>query len=254
MVRRLLDQDPRREQRRQSLLLDRIEVGFRNRMKAEIDRAMGEMIRHFEYTGEVPAARDHYANVEATYRAMAIAAATTFGGRVIQQGKDAGLALETKDFAETMTRLALSYVASEMIRRRITSVAETTRNQIVAAVARGYEDGLGQVGVASYIRDLVPSLSTFRANLIARTETHGAANFGATEAAKETGLDLRKEWISAEDARTRPDHSAANGQVVGRDEPFRVGGSSLAYPGDPSGAADQTINCRCAVGWVVVDD
>ena len=121
------------------------------------------------------------------------------------------------------------------------------------AVARGYEDGLGQAGVAEYIRDLIPSFSDARAGLIARTETHGAANFGANAAAKETGLPLKREWISAEDSRTRSSHDAANGQIVGMDEPFTVGGARLDYPGDPSGPADETINCRCSIGFVVPD-
>jgi uncharacterized protein with gpF-like domain len=214
---------------------------------------MAEMVMVFEHTGEVPPARDHIANVEAIYRAMAIAAATTFGARVMQQGKDAGHVLETKGFAETMTRLALQYVAGEAIRQRIAAVAETTRSQIVRAVARGYEDGLGQAGVASYIRDLIPSFSDARAGIIARTETHGAANFGANAAAKETGLPLKREWISAEDSRTRSSHDAANGQIVGMDEPFTVGGARLDYPGDPRGPADETINCRCSIGFVVPD-
>lgn len=236
------------------MILDRLEVGFRNRIRAELIRAMEEMIRVFELTGEVPPARDHYEHLEAAYRAMAISAATTFGARVMQQGKDAGYILETKGFADTMTRLALAYIGQEVIRQRITSVAETTRAQIVAAVARGYADGLGQQGVGAYVRSVVSDMATWRANLIARTETHGAANFGATAAAKETGLPLQKEWISAEDARTRPDHDAANGQIVGRDTPFRVGGESLMYPGDPRGSAANTCNCRCAVGWIVQDD
>lgn len=271
MARRLIDQDPRREARRQGILLDRLEVSFRNRLRDEIFRAMAEMVRVYEITGEVMPARDHREAIESIYRAMVIASAMTFGARVVQMGLDAGKGftvgdgtvlwdgghkglLETKGFAETMTRLALEYVASEVIRQRITSVADTTRSQIISAVARGYSDGLGQIGIGKYIRDLIPSMSTARAGLIARTETHGAANFGAAEAAKETGLPLRKEWISAEDARTRPDHDAANGQVVGRDEPFRVGGEALDYPGDPAGSAGNTINCRCAIGWIVDDD
>lgn len=253
MVKRLIDQNPRREQRRQGILLDRLEVGFRNRIRAELVRAMREMADFYELTGEVPPPRDHIDNLTAIYQAMAIAVVTTFGGRVVQQGKDAGLALETKDFAQTMARVALSYIASEMIRRRIASVAETTRQQIVNAVDRGYKEGVGQAGVAKIIREAIPSMSGYRSALIARTETHGAANAGAFAAADETGLILDKEWISAEDERTREDHALANGQIVGKDQPFDIGGEALMYPGDPAGSAEQVINCRCALGWVVRD-
>lgn len=253
MARRLLDQSRERELRRQNILLDRLEVSFRNRMQREISRAMLEMVRGFEITGEIMTPRNHHDNVETAFRAMAIDAATAFGARVIDQGKASGRVLETKDFADTMARLALRYIANEAIRRHITSIAETTRNQVINAVTRGYADGLGQEGVAKYIRGLVPEFSRYRSALIARTETHGAANFGATSAAKETGLPLRKEWIAAEDDRTRPDHAAADGQIVGVDDAFDVGGASLMYPGDPSAPVEQIANCRCAQGFIVDD-
>ena len=234
-------------------MLDRLESGFKNRMRAELARAMQDMVNVYEHTGEVPPARDHVERLTALYQAMAIATMTVFGGRVVQMGKDGGHVLETKDFAATMVNVALGYIAGEMMRSRISAVAETTRQQIVNAVDRGYQEGLGQFGVAKLVREAVPTLSTFRAALIARTETHGAANYGAFAAADETGLPLDKEWISAEDERTREDHALANGQIVAKDVPFDIGGESLMYPGDPAGSGGQVINCRCALGWVVRD-
>lgn len=234
-------------------MLDRLEVGFRNRIRADLADAMRDMVRVWQATGEVPPARDLQDRLTTAYRGMAVLCATAFGQRVMQQGKDAGLILEKKDFSGTMMRIALAYIAAEAIRRRITQVADTTRGQIVAAVEKGYADGLGQDGVAGYVADLIPGMAATRARMIARTETHGAANFGAVEAARETGLLLDKEWIAAEDERTREDHAAASGQVVGMNEPFIVGGEAMAYPGDPAASADQVINCRCATGFIVRD-
>jgi uncharacterized protein with gpF-like domain len=57
--------------------------------------------------------------------------------------------------------------------------------------------------------------------------------------------NTQKEWVAVNDARTRDDHSAANGQVVDQDADFIVGGAPLKYPGDPSGPAQQVVNCRC---------
>ena len=62
MARRLIDQNSARETRRQGALLDRFEVGFRNRIRAEIARAMGDMVTVYELTGDVPPARDHLAH------------------------------------------------------------------------------------------------------------------------------------------------------------------------------------------------
>ena len=209
------------------------------------------MVEFFAETGDVPVPRDHAENIKAIYLAMAIASVNVFGARVINQGKSALIDMERKDFAEVLTRMAFNYIAGEAIRRRITSVSETTRGTIISAVARGFADGLGQRAVADYVTGLIPSFSTARAALIARTETHGAANFGATEAAKETGLKLRREWISAEDARTRDSHNMDLIKIVGMDEAFDVGNARLMYPGDPAGPADETINCRCVVGFIV---
>ena len=213
---------------------------------------MREMVEHWEKTGNVTLPRDFRDRIEATYRQMAIASITTFGSRIMEQAKARGLKLETKEsFAQIMTRRALRFIEQEAIRRRITEVTETTRDQIIRAVRKGYEDGLGQRGTASYILDLVPQISSYRAEMIARTETHGAANYGSQEAAKQTGLPLSREWLAAADDRTRETHREANGQVVGMDDTFRVGDSDLAFPGDPSGPADEVINCRCAVGYIV---
>jgi len=234
-------------------MMQRIERPFELRLRREIARAMREMAERFALTGEVLAPRDHVENLTAIYQAMAVATITAFGIRILDQGKASGHVLERKDFAATMTRIALGYIASEVIRRRITNVAETTRGQIIGAVARGYDDGLGQVGVAGYIRDLIPGMSGARAGMIARTETHGAANYGSISAAAETGLRLRKEWIAAEDERTRESHALANGQIVEQADAFDVGGEALFYPGDPGGAAAEVINCRCTTGFIVDD-
>lgn len=236
---------------RQQRLLDRLESVFRRAMAAEIESASREMVRVWELTGEVPTVAQHFQAIEALFIPMAERATLAFGGRVLSQGKAKGYRLETKDFAETMTRIALRYVALEAVRRRIVSISDTTRARIVSGVAAGFEAGLGQAEVAKEILARVPDLGRARAGIIARTETHGAANNGATEAAKELGIEYKREWLAAEDKRTRETHAAADGDIVGKDEPFTVGGASLMYPGDPAGPAAETINCRCVVAFVV---
>lgn len=217
---------------------------------------MKEMVEMWLQTNQVTLPRGFYDRIEATYRQMVLASVTQFGLRILDQGKARGLSLETKEsFAQIMTRLALQYVQQEKIRRRITDVTETTRRQIVNAIDRGYRDGLGQRGVANAILDMVPSLSSTRANVIARTETHGAANYGSNEAAKQTGLPMKKEWLAAADERTRETHAIASLQPpISMDEKFVVGDSELDFPGDPSGAAEEVINCRCTLGYIIDDE
>ena len=242
------------EARRQQALLVQLEAPFRRAMAAEIERATREMVRVWELTGEVPTQADHLANIEALFAPMAVDATTVFGGRVLRAAKRAGQVLERKDFATTMAQIALRYISLEAVRRRIVQIAETTRSQIVSAVAAGYEAGMGQAEIAKEILRQVPDLvrgDKGRAAVIARTETHGAANNGANEAAKELGVAYMREWIAAADKRTRQSHIDAEVQRVGPDEPFIVGGAALMYPGDPNGPPKEVVNCRCCVGFVV---
>lgn len=255
-MRRLLDQDPRREQRRQARLIDRLSRQFRGAIENDLTDASENMARVWRETREVPPPAGLEDALTETYQRMATAAALTFGSRVYEQGKSIGYQLERKeDFADWMARFALQYIASEAIRKRIKSVTATTRAQIIAVIEAGYRDGDTLDEITNALLEMIPSLSRTRAELIARTETHGAANHGATEAAKRTGLPLQKEWISASDERTRdPTHIEADGQIVDLEEPFEVGESLMQFPGDPSGAAEEVINCRCAVGHIVKDD
>lgn len=96
---------------------------------------------------------------------------------------------------------------------------------------------------------------TFESNLsrsvtIARTETtrvENSARQDVADTASKSGLPMKKKWVSTKDERTRPEHVAADGQVVDYDKPFVVGGEELMYPGDENGSAGNVINCRCTM-------
>lgn len=250
----------RAEYRTQQRLLDAADARFRGGLEAVIASASREMVVAFAATSASPQMPDNlYGRMERVYLDMASITIDAFGGRVLDQGKRMGLVVETKGFAEFFQRLALEYIAQEAIRMRIASVTLTTRNIIIDAIQRGQEAGDSVDVIASRLEDLIPRMSRTRGALIARTETHGAANYGAHHAAKATGLTLRKEWVSAEDHRTRDfgegdgdvdefNHRAANGQIVDMDQPFRIArrnGTSelLMFPGDPNGSPGNTINC-----------
>jgi uncharacterized protein with gpF-like domain len=239
------------EAARQAALLAKLEVPFRKAVEAEVAKAMREMVAGWKASGKVPTAAEHRKRIAELFEPMAEKLVKEFADRIVTQAKASGYVLETKDFAATMAAAALRYIASEAIRKRIVAIAETTRDQIIRGVTAGFDAGLGQDGIAARILDRVPLLSKSRAAVIARTETHGAANFGANEAAQETGVAYRREWLAGSDARTRKSHQRADGQRVAKDKPFTVGGARLMYPGDPSGPADETINCRCAIGFIV---
>src|SRR5258708_7746591 len=92
-----------------------------------------------------------------------------------------------------------------------------------------------------YLAEIIPN----RSQVISSTEVVAASNWGSQEAAKASDLSLDKVWLATNDGHTRPDHREADGQTVGMDEPFEVGGEQLMYPGDISlgAGADQIVNC-----------
>lgn len=254
MANRLLDSDPRREQRRQSILLARLSARHRAGVRRVLNNASADMLQHWIATQEVPSLPATRRAIEGAYKLMAVTSFQVFGARIFEQGKASGKALERKeDFADFMERIALDYVASEVMRERITDATDTTRQDIVDIIANGFAEGLGVPEIARDVARTVPGLTRLRAERIARTETHSAANSGAVQAARRTGLRLRKEWAAEDGPRTRPTHREADGQIVGMDEPFLVGDSRLMFPGDPNGSAEEVIHCRCATAFITED-
>lgn len=154
------------------------------------------------------------------------------------------------EFEAGMNRYIRKYAA-----RKVKEVDAVTKARIAIEVQRGIDEGLTNREVASNIREKALIDSAYRSSVIARTESHAAANAGSFESAAESGVVEEKEWIFTEDERTRDgvdsefDHT--NVANVPIDKPFIVSGEELMYPGDPSGSAGNIINCRCAIGYVV---
>lgn len=266
----LTNRTPQEEHRAQQRLLDIADRRFAAEIERIVAAASEQMLADFAATGSAPQMpQDFPRQMEQAYTDMAATMIDAFGERILGQGKSMGLILETKDFAEFFQRLALEYIAQESIRRRIAGVTNTTRDLIISAITKGQEAGDSVDVISKRITDLIPRMSRLRGSIIARTETHGAANFGADQAARATGLTLEKEWVASHDHRTRDfgqgdgvvdefSHRAADGQKVAMDQPFRIPKrdgttEALMFPGDPNGSAANVINCRCTVAHVVKD-
>jgi len=137
-------------------------------------------------------------------------------------------------------------------------INDTTRSELREKLAAEISDGLQSGESMAEIADRVSAatagvydnMSQNRAMVIARTETAASVNAGQYEVYKGEGVE-RKEWLATQDDRTRDIHAAADGQVVGIDEPFIVGGEALMYPLDPNGSAENVINCRCTIVPVI---
>lgn len=136
----------------------------------------------------------------------------------------------------------------KMATTKASQIDDTTLAQIQSELEDGVQAGESLTQLSQRIDGLYStSIIPIRGKTIAQTEVPAAFNYGSHEAAKASDLSLNKVWLSTNDSHTRPDHREADGQTVGMDEAFDVGGSQLMYPGDSSLGADagEIVNCRC---------
>jgi uncharacterized protein with gpF-like domain len=62
---------------------------------------------------------------------------------------------------------------------------------------------------------------------------------------------MKKQWRRSGKLHSRPEHDAADGQIVDVDKPFIVGGVALMFPRDPAAPIGETINCGCeSLPWM----
>ncbi len=106
---------------------------------------------------------------------------------------------------------------------------------------------------AKMVRNYKNRALQYRAETIARTETitslHAAQEQAMNQAIQSGAIGATQVsfvWRTAHDSRVRDSHQVMDGQVRPRGQDFITGsGAHLRYPGDPTGPAAETINCRC---------
>jgi HK97 family phage portal protein len=181
-----------------------------------------------------------------------IAVMTAFGSRVLEGGKELPEALELKDAESEFTARIAAWVQAWGADKAV-NISTTTKLRVRDALAAGEEAGEALPAIAKRITATVGGqIGRSRALLIARTETHSASVAAGDEALSAMGLqDLKREWIAVEDDMTRTSHLKVDGQKRKQSETFLVGKSKLSYPGDPAGAAQEVINCRCILAAVI---
>jgi HK97 family phage portal protein len=169
-----------------------------------------------------------------------------FDGGAAQTAKALGLDFDLFDTQVTLAMQARLDTLADV-------VTATTKRAIADALLEpGVEAGESVPNLAARLTAVFDDLSTTRAETIARTETVGGHNAASRTAASASGLVTARQWLAASDARVRDSHVELDGHTTnGMDDPYPNG---LMYPGDPSGPARESINCRCVETYVLLDE
>ncbi len=149
--------------------------------------------------------------------------------------------------ARMNTELAKYLVRTQELLSKVTKrTYDEVQRIVVEARSQGLSDDAIRVKLSE---ELAPEKYDASSGRIARTNVMNAYNDGAEQgfrdAAVTTGASVVKAWNAILDKNVRPSHAAANGQTVGVDQYFEVGGYFCQHPGDDSLPAWEAVNCRC---------
>lgn len=186
---------------------------------AEVDHTLAPMVSMMYDTGALSALLAHRGAVEA---------------------RRADTVLDLLD--DVLDRNAVAYL--EQASNRLVGIGDAAWATARDTLLDGFTLGESVDDLAVRVQDAL-GVAENRAATIARTEVVSASNAGSYTGVTALGDygPERKQWLATVDSRTRSSHADADGQTVGVDEAFTVGGYDLDYPGDPAGPPDEVVNC-----------
>ena len=155
----------------------------------------------------------------------------------------------------------IDQLVDEVLGELVVDVTDTTKRAVNSIVRQGLAEGQTIADMQfSLMQD--QSFSAARALRIARTETTRSTAAGTVQAYEQaagqltdSGIKIRKQWLSSRDSAVRDSHMLLDGQTVDTDQPFTVPigaepsslvGAQAMAPGGFSQAA-AVVNCRCTV-------
>lgn len=171
--------------------------------------------------------------------------------------------MKSNDTPENRIRWMINeYYQIYLLDQAVVPITKTTVKQIQKVLQQANEEGWGVSKTVTALKNT--DITRQRAELIVRTETMKAANAGAMIGAAELGFAVQKEWLSAQDNRTRRiprdqyDHLHMRGVRVGFTERFIVPSTktidAMLYPGDPEASAGNVCACRCTLAFIPIRD
>lgn len=141
--------------------------------------------------------------------------------------------------------------------QRISNVAMTTAKSLDRTITQGEANGESLEQIAQRVKDEFETTKTVRIPLIATTEVMSAANTASFQAAFQSGLPIRKTWITMGDKRVRDEHQDMQLVTVNLRDPFMVPTGDgyewpMDHPGDPTAPIGLVIRCRCRLAYTPV--
>lgn len=136
-----------------------------------------------------------------------------------------------------------SNVSDYLTNRSVTIAAlvnDTTASDVRSILDEMQAEGASISEMAGAIEGYFTDQGSMRAERVARTEIIGAANWAATEGARQSGLVQAKTWLAASDA--EPDCAALSGTTVALDDGFGGVDQPPLHP-----------NCRCTLTFELIE-
>lgn len=229
---------------------------FRPRIERSLRKEVDDFAKAFEQAPYLTTVSVNAPNIERAVIQLHITAGVNNANRV---RRSIGVSIKS-DFTDRNDIYA--YVIQEYIKQNglanlVTQISDTLKNAIQSVIDKGQQEGWGVDRIVRELNDA--TFPKWMAQRIVRTELGIAANTGGMVAATEMGVEVKKEWISTTDNRTRriprdqTDHLNMDGKLADFNEPFLVDGKKgdelMQYPGDPSASASNLCNCRCSVAF-----
>lgn len=163
-----------------------------------------------------------------------------------RKGIDQGLLVGGNATAQDIFTLVVQNALKNKALEHATLAIGTTKDELQSLLDTAVKEGQSVQQLAKAIKDQYDIDGKVRPLRIARTELTDTINDGTVQTLDKQGY-TQKEWSTVIDGRERDSHAAADSQVVGIKESFRIAGQSCLYPGDDSLPPGERINCRCAV-------
>jgi hypothetical protein len=226
--------------------LDRFELLLLPKIVRNRNKFIKQAAKSFEKTGDISnrIIIEHTERVEQLLAAHYKPVTDYFGKQVAKKSHGA---MERK--AMSMFDAVISEWITTQALAQARTISQTDLKDVQSVIEDAMLEGEAIPTIAKSITK-VTGLSAYRAAVVARTETHGAATYSAHVRVQEIqttfGVVMEKAWVATKDARTRDAHASMDANNwIPVDEKFYVGGEYLDRAGE--GNAANAINCRCQI-------